>query len=355
MTIKFVCRCGKRLRARDEMAARRSMCPRCGAPVGVPSRQSAVRGVTAGPMTPAERLRARRHVPPPQLFDASAVEMESAPPQPVDPGRGDSKGARHRTALRRGARGGWALEQHWYQCLLYPFRAWPLVLGLAAALTVLTGATALVLPEVLVELRGGPAHRWLVCVPVLLAFFLLPGYACAFLDCTLTSAAAGEARNVRWPGANLGLVVKSTITWLVCFLAGPVLPAVAGFFYWLYCGDPDALDWLIMAELGVLAVGYWLLLLLAVSRRDRLRDANPARVEELVNRLGHRLVVVVLAASVIALAHGYWLLAALLELHRDFSAALLLLGCWLSALFLDTFLFRLLGVWCHWALGDRQA
>jgi hypothetical protein len=350
MTIKFVCSCGKRLRARDEMAARRSMCPRCGAPVGVPSGRPAVRGATAGPMTPAERLRARRHVPPPQPSDAR--EAGTAPAQLLDPDPADSKPARNRPAAPRGRRGDRELERHWHQCLLYPVRAWPLVLGLGAALTVLTGATALVLPEVLVELRGGPAEHWLVCVPLLLAFLLLPGYACAFLDCTLTSAAAGEARNVRWPGTNVGLVVKSALTWLICFLAGPVVPAVAGFFYWLDCGDPDALDWVILAELGAVAVGYWLLLLLAVSRGDRLLDANPARVEELVNRLGHRLVLAVFAASLVALAHGYWLLAALLELHRDLSGLALLAGCWVSVLFLATFLFRLLGVWCHRAGGE---
>ena len=32
MAIKFICSCGKHLKARDEMAARRSVCPACGNP-----------------------------------------------------------------------------------------------------------------------------------------------------------------------------------------------------------------------------------------------------------------------------------------------------------------------------------
>ncbi|HEY7307870.1 MAG TPA: hypothetical protein VH643_00785 [Gemmataceae bacterium] len=48
MSIKFICSCGKHLRARDEMAARRSMCPRCGAPVGIPSLQPTHGGTTVG-------------------------------------------------------------------------------------------------------------------------------------------------------------------------------------------------------------------------------------------------------------------------------------------------------------------
>jgi len=61
MSIKFVCSCGKRLRARDEMAARRSMCPRCGAPVGFPSLRPTHSGTVAAPLTPQERRRLRRH------------------------------------------------------------------------------------------------------------------------------------------------------------------------------------------------------------------------------------------------------------------------------------------------------
>src|SRR5207245_3002365 len=59
MAIKFVCRCGKRLRAQSTMAGRRSACPRCGAPVGVPALQPTVRGATLGPMSPSERLQSR--------------------------------------------------------------------------------------------------------------------------------------------------------------------------------------------------------------------------------------------------------------------------------------------------------
>src|SRR5438132_12623830 len=60
MAIKFICGCGKHLRARDEMASRRSVCPRCGAPVGIPSLRPTNPGTALGPMTPDERRRAAR-------------------------------------------------------------------------------------------------------------------------------------------------------------------------------------------------------------------------------------------------------------------------------------------------------
>src|SRR5207245_2077250 len=56
MSIKFTCSCGKRLRARDEMAGKRTPCPRCGMPVGIPFLQGHPGGSLAH-MTPAERAR----------------------------------------------------------------------------------------------------------------------------------------------------------------------------------------------------------------------------------------------------------------------------------------------------------
>ena len=56
MTIRFVCGCGKHLRAREEMAARRVVCPGCGNLVGVPSLKPTHRGTVAAPLTPLERI-----------------------------------------------------------------------------------------------------------------------------------------------------------------------------------------------------------------------------------------------------------------------------------------------------------
>jgi hypothetical protein len=366
MSIKFVCSCGKRLRAREEMAARRSVCPRCGAPVGIPSLQPTHPGTAANPLTPAERLRRR----PPTPADASPIEEAAAPPRagrpasaPEPPARDTESTAadrpprrllnaglvrlvlprRHRFVIpyRR------QLETHWYQCLQYPFASLPLLLGLAFALTVLTGGTALVLPEVL---DAPPQPPWLLLLylPGLVAPLVIVGNPCAWLLSVLTSAAAGEVKHVDWPGGNLRLALAGVAIWLGCFLAGPVVLAAAAVLYAIRCGDPDLWDWLILAELGIGTVGYWLLALLAVSRGSGLQDANPVRVAELAHRLGYRAVVAVLGAAVLVLSHGTALLVALQELHREPGLGWLwLAGCWSGSLFGAVFLFRLLGVWCH--------
>src|SRR5262249_54853265 len=166
MAIKFVCSCGKHLRARDEMAARRSVCPRCGAPVGIPARQPTQPGTPLGPMTPTERVGRR-----PVVASAEAVFREaslacpasSAPPVPAESATGQAPEPPARVAPPRKPR-----TPSGRQSLVYVLRALPLILGLALVLTVLTAAAASV-PE-LRDVRTA-ASGWILailCAPFVL-------------------------------------------------------------------------------------------------------------------------------------------------------------------------------------------
>jgi hypothetical protein len=360
MGIKFSCGCGKRLRVAESMAGRRLMCPRCGSPVGVPSLRPTHTGTEANVMTPDERrrlahLRARR-AGLPAAGDADTVVVPVQPVSPPDlenavqfrpprPAEGDGPQPRKRRPRRRRAVAGW------YDCLAYPFRAWPLLVSLATALTTVTGAGVLLLPQ----LYDPTADTGQVLAAGWVGVFLLlglAGYTAGFLDCTLASALAGQAGEVRWPGANVFLVVKSLVRWLLCFLTGPALLAAAGYLYWLHCGDMDWLDWIILGEIAVGAAGYALLALAASNERDRLRDANPLRVLELGDRLGYRALILAVAAAAVVLGCGWYLSLALEELHREVVGGWLLLAMtWTALLFLTTFLLRLLGLWCRRCLA----
>jgi hypothetical protein len=342
MSIKFICSCGKHLRARDEMAARRSMCPRCGAPVGIPSLRPTHPGTIAAPLTPQERRRLRRYAPPSE--DASSPNITTAitPPQTAEVPHTPSRPART-PRLRRLRH----LEAHWYQCLGYPFFGWRLLLTLTLALTLLSGCAVLLIPE-LPRLAQLSPNEWLVYSPCWLAPLLLLAYTCGSLECALTSALAGEGGGMYWPGRYVGAAIKSGLRWLLCFLAGPILLAALGAYYWLYGGDLTGLDRVILAEMGILAVAYWLLAIVSSSETNRFRDANPVRVMQLVDRLGYRAVVPVLVAPALLCTHGLLALFALTELHRHSLVGWVLLACcWGSSLFWGTFLFRLLGVWCY--------
>jgi hypothetical protein len=370
MSIKFICSCGKRLRARDANASRRTICPRCGQLVGVPSLQPTHPGTAAAPMTPMERRKLARQrllnadapasepppagaitaAPPPRRPEVRPDPgLDTEPPRPPDYEHTRVEPTSRKQHVVRW-RYGWLIAPHWVLCLAYPFRAAPLVFGMALVLAILTGGALLALPEWfdLPEEVRWPMLLWGV-IPVVLL-----GYVCGFLECALVAAAEGDQGPVRWPGHNLKLVVQSIITWLVCFLAGPVVPAVGCLLYWLYIGDLEVVDRIILGELVVLAVGYWMLMILAVSQKDGFLDVHPARVVELVQRVGHRVVAVAGVSGLVALGHGLVVLVAMGQLHRNPALGwLLLFLCWASGLTLATYVFRLLGGWCHQTAGGR--
>jgi hypothetical protein len=359
MSISFVCICGKHLRARDEMAGRRSMCPACGAPVGIPLLQPTHRGTTLGPMSPAELARRNSN-----RLSPGAIAGEAFPGHlSTTRARTSSTRGRERTTRTLDITFDGPIEpalvhqvisrtpakvsssNNWAQCLIYPIRASLPLCGLAVVLAAATGIPIFLISEVQ-ELRTSTAGA-LVALGFYVLFPLAAlGYACAALEGALASGSAGDTRFLYWPGRDLGFVLRSSLRWAVCFLAGPVIPIVGAFFYWLNCGDMEVWDWLILADLVTLAVGYGLFALLAVNSNDRLLGANPVRVAEQVERLGYWSALVVLMAAALVIGHGFWAFSALDHLRSaGMNGWLSLVPCWLSGLLLGTALFRLLGNW----------
>jgi hypothetical protein len=92
---------------------------------------------------------------------------------------------------------------------------------------------------------------------------------------------------------------------------------------------------------------YWLLTLVAVHQGDRLIDANPARVADVIRRLGKGTAAATYVAGLVALMFVYLIATAIEQLHNNyFFGGVYLLAATTSAMFVATFFFRLLGVWC---------
>jgi hypothetical protein len=349
MSIKFICSCGKHLRARDEMAARRSMCPRCGAPVGIPSLRPTHAGTVAGPLTPQERRRLRRDRSPetPGSEPASTITADHPPDAPF--GRRALRLPWRIPRVRRRRQ----LETHWYQCFVYPFLNWGLLLLMTFALTLLSGGIVLLIPE-LPRFAALTPKEWLPYATALLMSLLLFAYVCGTVECALKSAVAGEGPGTYWPGRHVFSALKSIVRWLICFLAGPVAPLVLAGYFWIYGGDLTRVDRAIVAELIWVGGAYWLLAVMCSTESDRLRDANPVRIGQLLYRLRYRAVVPILLAPALAFLHGLAIVFALAEIHQHAVGWLVLECAWLSGLFCTSFLFRLLGVWCYHSVGRQR-
>jgi hypothetical protein len=342
VSIKFVCSCGKRLKARDEMAERLSICPRCGSLVGIPPRvprhPEGAAPAGAAPLPPARRP----HLDSDRAALPVAAVAKAPPHNPTvvwllaqrSTGRPDLSG-RH-------------LEEHWYECLLYPFRAWPLCVMLAVAMTFVSAGVVALLPHLVAEQPTDPFTLGAVRVSGVVLVLLVVGLPSSFFDCVLASAVLGEIYYIRWSGNALLTVLLVGIKWLGCFLAGPIVFAGAAAAYWMECGDAGVVDWLIVGELGIVAITYQLFALLTLTDGGRLRDLNPLAVIDLAHRLGGHALFVIIGAAALLAGHAVMLIASVALLTTAPPLGwLLLTGGWLSAVFSATFFSRLFGIWCH--------
>jgi hypothetical protein len=393
MSIHFICTCGKRLKARDEMAARRSICPSCGRPVGIPSGQASQRGAPTGPLSPHERRQrawsgalhsrvAADDVPTviipftnDPLKDSAATGHSPPGYRVVEQPIADDESACYRLGKLQGADAvqRWRqseivtrkarkemqrrrrerrlpVETRWYQCLIVPCLTvrWELSLALALALATLFAF-----------LIGWPAVADAPEWPVIFGMAsvaLLPIVAvCAYLQCVLRTAVVGAPPSVFWPEARLDRIIWGTFRWLTCVLVGPFALTLVGLYYWIWCGDLDLLDWLILGELSFAAAAYVLFAVLNVTRSRRVWDANPLAVALLVRALGPRTGAFALTAWLLVLVHFWWGSVLILNVADGpggaIYAAICLALCWFSLLCCMTFVLRLLGLWSFHRLG----
>jgi hypothetical protein len=232
----------------------------------------------------------------------------------------------------------WPREQHWYECLIYPLRATPQVFALAVAWA--TGITLMIA----VMPGGDNVADFAIWLPLLPFGVLLGSYTLACLLETLAAARRGEAGHVAWVKADAVPIARSGVQGTFCFLAGPVVPTVLAAWFWLNSGDLEAIDRLIIFELGVVAAAYGALSLMAVQQAGRYRDAGPAGVIRLIQRDGWRVIVASLGMAVIVVCCVLLMFDSLEELHRGLRGWVDLLGCWMGMLFALLFVLRWLGL-----------
>jgi hypothetical protein len=232
-------------------------------------------------------------------------------------------------------------------------RAWKLFLGLAIVLSLICAASAVFLPHLLSDSQTTAAgssvvrHITLFFLCIVLLIFVI-GLPCSFLECVLASAAAGEVYYIRWSGSLVNEILFSGAKWLVCFLAGPALFAGLACLYWLQCGDAGILDWLIILELGLVSLAFWIFTLVAVTDQGHVRGLSPFAVADLAHRLGWRALGVVLLAAFLLLIHFRAITYGVAEIHNGTAkGCMMLLFGWVSGLFWSTFFCRLLGIWCY--------
>lgn len=367
MSIKFHCSCGKKLRARDAMAARQVVCPQCGQRLGVPVSGAATRSGFTRPLSVEEYLQHPRNPDTEQDFrpNSAAADAasrlaeryfpESGEPPPPDPSRRKKgRGTLHSWLIGERSRPRSALDFAVRMCQLLVPAAGVRMIGLGVVLAGLVLVTALALPQAQDFLQQQETVKLITLAPVATIPIYLIGQVCAWFLCVLVSEISGHKTDRTWIDFN----VKQAFTGFACFaltfLAGPIAPAALAVWFWLHSGDMKVIDWLIVAQLGIVAAGYWLLALVEISMSRWPRLPNPNRVAELALQLGWRTFAAIGTATALAGIHAWVLYWALLHLLVEPGRAIpALLGWGVSVLVTGSLFMRLVGCWCRAVKWDQ--
>jgi hypothetical protein len=360
MSIRFACKCGKHLRAGDTMAGRHTLCPKCGALVAIPALGEATSG--AAPARP----RPVTTEPPsavPTADDAEDIgpilvrvrrKNDKDPNRyrksvwvPLDPERGPPPEKLPKPVRAERRRYHWKLESRWYQSIPYVFRARFLLSALSLMQAALLVWLAVLLPKISAGVQELPLGE---IVSLTLLALVLGTYTLGLFDCVLTNAGAGEYRIFVYPGPDIGS--RGAAAWLACFCAGPIVPAIIAIVYWLHCGVPDVLDWIIISELVAATCGYWLFGVLA-AREAGTWCADPASVGRLVLRVGPRSLLAAVGVPILGYIYLRLLVFGLVRWHINGLIGLPYLAfAQFVLMFGGTFLLRVLGVWTYHSRSD---
>jgi hypothetical protein len=180
------------------------------------------------------------------------------------------------------------------------------------------------------------------------------GYGCAYLDAVLRSALAGGTQRIAESDLGLRSAAMSLVRWSLCFLAGPAILIYFAIRHVLQCTIVTPLDALIVANLVVTAVSYWMIELIASNGRTQLAPPAPQQVLNVARQLKWRAYLAGLAAVAAGIVYAALGASAIWLLAGPWAICLALSWLWwFSAWECSAFVLRTVGFW-HYRGGTDQ-
>jgi hypothetical protein len=326
----LVCACGKRLRAPGAVPGRVGMCPACGAELKVPEPQPA-------PVAQEIHDEGSRFVAPPE-----GVRPERKKRRPKSPD--------YQTDIWNGLiRAPRSPEKTLRESLLYPLwgSSGVALLVLLPPVLWLTSIPAvwasLALSSGLFRVGLGVL---LVSLPFAIPFAAVFGFTLLYLGRVAATSAIGEVHHPRWPDWELSSIFFGLGRWLWAGLVGAAVGGFPAVGYWVYCGDIDLFDALILIELLAAGAVYGLMGLLASILYEDILAANPFTVIGAIRKVGWSYAQPCLVAGV-AVVVAATVLAASFDVESPWLAAFLYWLFWFVALYEGMVVLRVLGLFYH--------
>jgi hypothetical protein len=186
----------------------------------------------------------------------------------------------------------------------------------------------------------------LVLIPSGLGLGGVLGYVLLFLGKVAASSALGEIHHPHRPDWDYTSIFFGLGRWLWAGFLGAVLGGIPAVAYWVYCGDIDLFDTMILAELLAVGAVYALMALLASILHEDLLAANPITVIGAIMKVGWAYAQPCLLAG-FAVMMAVTLLAGSLKVESPWLSAVLLWAFWVLALYEAMVVLRVLGLLYH--------
>ncbi|SIO58750.1 hypothetical protein SAMN05444166_5797 [Singulisphaera sp. GP187] len=345
----LVCACGMRLRAAGAVPGRVGKCPACGGLLRVPDAKAIA--IPAPPSVGADP----NPDPDPEatagaygLAAASTSRPSSYSPtrvrSPREPSTASSK-SRWNGLIRVPPHP----ETRLRESLLYPLWGETGIALLILMPPVFWLATIPLLTIVLAWGAGsvsGPLGTMLALLPSGLVLLPLGSFTLLFLGRVVTTSAVGEVHHPRWPDWDPVEMLHGIGRWIWAILVGGLLGGFPSVAYWLYCGDVDLFDAIILVELAAVGAIYGQVALLASILYDDPLGAHPGTVVRAIWRVGWAWV---FPSIVIAtfLTVAWYALTVLLEVQSPWLSALAYWGYWVFLCYGAMVVLRVLGLFYH--------
>jgi hypothetical protein len=322
----LVCACGKRLRAPGARPGRVGRCPACGDVLRVEDSST-----VAAPANPT--------------LDNEPRAALNGQPKKRRKKRSEAQGENWNGFVSAPAR----RESRIRESFLYPLWGAPGI-SILVFLPPLLWITSIPFSTVVIAFSGRDTFLRIGALFILIAFtvFLgLPlGYVMLFLGKVTASSAMGEIHHPHLPDWELSDILFGLGRWIWAVLVGAVVGGLPAMAYWVYCGDIDVFDAMILAELLAVGAVYALMGLLASILYEDILAANPFTVIRAIVRVGWAYAWPCLLAGFAAMT-TVTLAVASFKVETPTLAAFLFWFFWVLALYLSMVVLRVLGLFYH--------
>lgn len=329
----MVCACGKRLRAPGAVPGRVGRCPACGGELRVPEPEPTHHAddlgdeFAAGPLASSpvnsqkpRRLKKRKLSP---ALETDIWDGLIKPPKRLE--------TRVRDSLLYPLRGSTGVAL----LVMLPPALWLATLPILTAVTAWGGGES--------PFAFGSLFLVLPALPIV---GVLIGFTLLYLGRVVATSAIGELHHPRWPDWELSSIVFGLGRWLWAAVCGGVIGGFPTLVYWMYCGDVDLFDTMILIELVAVGAAYAQMALLASILHEDAFAANPGTVLRAIVTVGKGYVVPCLLAG----AAGFGVATLFMisaEVQSPPLAAFLYWFAWVAALYAAMVVLRVLGLFYH--------